>query len=55
VKARDFRKKKLVHTSAIPSWYKRQSGRRTRVISAAARVAKYRPAAMSRKSSSSFF
>lgn len=43
VKAKNFRKKKLARTSGVPSWYKNQSGRRTRVISAAARVAKYRP------------
>jgi sec-independent protein translocase protein TatB len=54
VKAKDFRRKKLARTSAIPSWYKRQSGRKTRVISGAARVAKYRPAALARKSSPSF-
>jgi sec-independent protein translocase protein TatB len=54
VKAKDFRKKKLARTSAVPSWYKRQSGRKTRVISAAARVAKYRPATITRKSSASF-
>jgi sec-independent protein translocase protein TatB len=50
VKAKDFRKKKLARTSAIPSWYKRQSGQRTRVISGAARVAKYRPSGAVRKS-----
>ncbi|RJG07247.1 Sec-independent protein translocase subunit TatB [Noviherbaspirillum cavernae] len=50
VKAKDFRKKKLARTSAIPSWYKRQSGQRTRVISGAARVAKYRPSGAARKS-----
>lgn len=50
VKAKDFRKKKLARTSNIPSWYKRQSGHRTRVISGAARVARYRPAGTSRKS-----
>jgi sec-independent protein translocase protein TatB len=55
VKAKDFRKKKLARTSAIPSWYKKQNGRRTRVISGAARVARYRPAAAARKSSISFF
>lgn len=43
IKAKDFRKKKLARTSAIPSWYKRQSGRKSRVLSGAARVAKYRP------------
>jgi sec-independent protein translocase protein TatB len=42
-KAKNFRKKKLARNSAIPGWYKSQSGRRVRVISAAARVAKYRP------------
>ncbi|OWW19237.1 Sec-independent protein translocase protein TatB [Noviherbaspirillum denitrificans] len=53
VKAKDFRKKKLARTSAIPAWYKKQSGRRTRVISGAARVAKYRPAG-ARKTPASF-
>jgi len=43
-KAKSFRKKKLAHSSAVPSWYKRQNGRRVRVISGAARVARYRPA-----------
>ncbi|MGH8807774.1 MAG: Sec-independent protein translocase protein TatB [Noviherbaspirillum sp.] len=51
VKAKDFRRKKLARTSAIPSWYKKQNGRRTRVISGAARVARYRPASAARKSS----
>jgi sec-independent protein translocase protein TatB len=55
VKAKDFRKKKLARTSAIPSWYKKQNGHRTRVISGAARVARYRPAAANRTSSNSFF
>lgn len=53
VKAKDFRKKKLARTSGMPTWYKRQSGRRSRVLSAAARVAKYRPA-QSRKPSNFF-
>jgi sec-independent protein translocase protein TatB len=43
VKAKTFRKKKLSRTSAIPSWYKQQHGHKVRVISAAARVARYRP------------
>lgn len=43
-KAKDFRRKKLARNSAIPSWYKKQSGRKARVLSGAARVAKYRPA-----------
>lgn len=42
-RVRTFRKKKLARSSAIPAWYKNQQGRRTRVMSAAARVAKYRP------------
>lgn len=54
VKAKDFRKKKLARTSAVPSWYKQQHGRKTRVISAAARVARYRPPGAARKSSVSF-
>jgi sec-independent protein translocase protein TatB len=54
VKAKDFRKKKLAHISGMPSWYKRQTGRRSRVISGAARVARYRPAG-SRKTLSSFY
>ncbi|MGB7479734.1 MAG: Sec-independent protein translocase protein TatB [Burkholderiaceae bacterium] len=51
-KARNFRKKRLARTSALPNWYKHQSGRRTHVISAAARVARYRPAS---GKSSAFF
>jgi sec-independent protein translocase protein TatB len=53
VKAKNFRKKKLARTSAVPSWFKRQNGRKSRVISGAARVARYRPAG-SRKSTHSF-
>jgi len=52
-KAQDFRKKKLARTSAVPAWYKQQQGRRTHVISGAARVARFRPKALRR--SSSFF
>lgn len=51
VKARNFRKKKLARSSAIPSWYKHKHGGKTRVISGAARVAKYRPSGASRASS----
>jgi sec-independent protein translocase protein TatB len=54
VKAKNFRRKKLARTSAVPSWYKNQSGHKTRVISAAARVAKYRPV-RGGKSSASFY
>lgn len=52
-KSKDFRKKKLAHTSAVPSWYKHRSGQRSRVISGAARMAKYR--ATGARKSSSFF
>jgi sec-independent protein translocase protein TatB len=43
VRTKMFRRKKLARTSAVPTWFKHQSGRRTRVISGAARVAKFRP------------
>lgn len=52
IKARNFRKKKLAHTSALPSWYKRQSNHRSRVISGAARMARYGTAG---KSKATFF
>lgn len=42
-KIRDFRRKKLVRTSAFPAWYKQRHGRKSCVMSGAARVAKYRP------------
>lgn len=41
-KAKEFRRKKLLRTSSVPQWYKNRSGTRTRVMSGAARVAKYR-------------
>jgi sec-independent protein translocase protein TatB len=53
IKAKDFRKKKVSHISAVPSWYKRKNSHKTRVISAAARVARYRPAGG--KKTSTFF
>jgi sec-independent protein translocase protein TatB len=53
MKAKDFRKKRLARTTAFPSWYKQQTGHRGRIISGAARVARYRPA--SARASSSFF
>ena len=52
-KARDFRRKKLVRTSAIPSWYKHRTNGKTHVLSGAARVRKFRPG--SSKSKTSFF
>lgn len=51
-KAREFRRKKLVKTSAVPSWYKNRHGGRQHVLSGAARVRKFRPGA---KSNTSFF
>lgn len=54
VKAKNFRKKKLARTSAVPVWYKHQSGHKSRVISGAARVARHRPAGMGRKSAPFF-
>jgi sec-independent protein translocase protein TatB len=53
-KVKTFRKKKLHRSSAIPSWYKRQTGHKTRVLSAAGRVAKFRPASAARKSQAFF-
>jgi sec-independent protein translocase protein TatB len=44
-KAKSFRRKKLAR-DAVPSWYKQQTGQKTRVISAAARVARHRPSGM---------
>ena len=52
-KARDFRRKKLVRTSAVPAWYKHRNGGKTHVLSGAARVRKFRPS--SSKSKTSFF
>ena len=52
VKNKLFRRKKLARTSAVPTWFKHQSGRRTRVISGAARVAKFRPSGGSASTSS---
>jgi len=54
VKAKNFRKRKLAKTSAIPAWFKHQTGRRTRVISGAARMVRYRPS-LSRVPNGSFF
>ena len=52
-KARDFRRKKLVRSSAVPAWYKHRHGGKTRVLSGAARVRKFRPGVKS--SNRSFF
>lgn len=53
-KARDFRRKKLVRTSAVPAWYKNRHGTKRHVMSGAARVRKFRPGAGTH-STSSFF
>jgi sec-independent protein translocase protein TatB len=50
-KARDFRRKKLVRTSAVPSWYKHRNHGKTHVLSGAARVRKFRPSSSNSKSS----
>lgn len=43
IKLKNFRRRKLARDGVIPSWYKSQHRRKTRVISGAARVARYRP------------
>nr|WP_315399973.1 Sec-independent protein translocase protein TatB [uncultured Duganella sp.] len=42
-KAREFRRKKVVRSSAIPAWYKQRHGGKSHVTSGAARVARFRP------------
>lgn len=42
-KAREFRRKKLVRSSAVPAWYKQRHGGKLHVTSGAARVARFRP------------
>jgi sec-independent protein translocase protein TatB len=51
-KAREFRRKKLVRSSAVPVWYKQRNGGKMHVLSGAARVAKFRPGG---KSQGSFY
>ncbi|MES2832407.1 MAG: Sec-independent protein translocase protein TatB [Pseudomonadota bacterium] len=51
-KSKAFRKKCVARNTAVPAWYKHRSGQRVRVISAAARVARFRPGGS--KSASSF-
>ncbi len=46
-KAREFRRKKLVRSAAVPLWYKQRHGGKMHVISGAARVKKFRPGASS--------
>ena len=42
IKAKDFKRKKLARTSALPAWYKSRNGHRGRVISGSARMARHR-------------
>lgn len=42
-KAKEFRRKRVVRTSNMPSWYKHQNGIKSHVTSGAARVARHRP------------
>ncbi|HTD02932.1 Sec-independent protein translocase protein TatB [Undibacterium sp.] len=42
LKAKNFRRKKLARSSAVPGWYKNQTGRRAHVMSGAARMARHR-------------
>jgi sec-independent protein translocase protein TatB len=51
-KAREFRRKKVVRSAAIPAWYKQMHGGKQHVTSGAARVARFRPRG---NSSSSFY
>ena len=51
-KAKDFRRKRVVRTSAVPLWYKQRNGGRSHVISGAARMKRFRPA---RSNPASFF
>ena len=50
LKSKNFRKKRLARTTALPSWFKHQSGHRSQVMSGAARVARYRPASTKTRS-----
>lgn len=49
-KAREFRRKKLLRNSALPAWYKQQQGGKSRLLSASARVARYRPKPITKQS-----
>ncbi|MFZ2999884.1 MAG: Sec-independent protein translocase protein TatB [Undibacterium umbellatum] len=42
VKAKDFRRKKLARTSALPAWYKNRHGQRQHIVSGSARMARHR-------------
>jgi sec-independent protein translocase protein TatB len=49
-KVREFRRKKLARSSALPAWYKHQQGGKSRLLSASARVARYRPTPVNKQS-----
>lgn len=42
VKAKEFRRKKLARTSALPAWYKNRNGQRAHIMSGSARMARHR-------------
>ncbi|MFZ6749090.1 Sec-independent protein translocase protein TatB [Undibacterium sp. Ren11W] len=42
IKSKNFRRKKLARSSAIPLWYKSRNGQRAHVISGSARMARHR-------------
>jgi sec-independent protein translocase protein TatB len=50
-KAKEFRRKKVLRSSAVPQWFKHRSGGKSRVLSGAARVARFR----GHKSSHTFY
>jgi sec-independent protein translocase protein TatB len=52
VKSKDFRRKKLARSSAVPAWYKSRNGHRGKVISGSARMARHR---VTPQSPASFF
>ncbi|MBC3918421.1 Sec-independent protein translocase subunit TatB [Undibacterium sp. CY18W] len=52
IKAKNFRRKKLARSSAIPAWYKNRHGQRQKITSGSARMARHRVTA---RSGSSFF
>ena len=41
-KVKDFRRKKLAKTSALPAWYKQRHGQRSHIVSGSARMARHR-------------
>ena len=41
-KAKEFRRKRLAKTSAVPAWYKSRNGQRSHIVSGSARMARHR-------------